>query len=46
MAERMLTHRSHLNRLLDEPDTRLTLGTLSRAAQTLGYRVKVELAAT
>ncbi len=45
MAERMHTSRSHLDRLLDENDTGLTLETLSRAAQALGYRVKVELAA-
>lgn len=45
MAERMHTSRSHLRRLLDANDTGLTLETLSRAAQALGYRVKVELAA-
>lgn len=45
MAERMHTSRSHLDRLLDENDTGLTLDTLSRAAQVLGYRVKVEFAA-
>lgn len=45
MAERMHTSRSHLDRLLDENDTGLTLETLSRAAQALGYRVRVELAA-
>lgn len=45
LAERMQTSRSHLDRLLDENDTGLTLDTLSRAAQALGYRVKVELAA-
>jgi len=45
MAERMHTSRSMLDRLLDETDTALTIETLSRAAQALGYRVKVELAA-
>lgn len=45
MAERMHTSRSHLDRLLDATDTGLTLDTLSRAAQALGYRVRVELAA-
>lgn len=45
LAERMRTSRSHLDRLLDENDAGLTLETLSRAAQALGYRVKVELAA-
>ncbi len=45
MAERMHTSRAALARLLDENDTGLTLDTLSRAAQALGYRVKVELVA-
>lgn len=45
MAQRMRTSRSMLDRLLDETDTGLTIDTLSRAAQALGYRVKVELAA-
>lgn len=45
MAERMHTSRSMLNRLLNEADTGLAIETLSRAAQALGYRVKVELAA-
>ena len=45
MAERMHTSRAALGRLLDENDTGLTLDTLSRGAQALGYRVKVELVA-
>lgn len=45
MAERMHTSRASLGRLLDENDTGLTLDTLSRGAQALGYRVKVELVA-
>ena len=45
MAERMHTSRAALRRLLDENDTGLTLDTLSRAAQALGYRVKVDLVA-
>jgi DNA-binding phage protein len=45
MAARMHTSRSMLDRLLNETDTGLTIDTLSRAAQALGYRVKVELAA-
>lgn len=45
MAARMQTSRASLNRLLDENDTGLTLDTLSRGAQALGYRVKVELVA-
>ncbi len=44
LAERMHTSRSHLDRLLDANDTGLTLDTLSRAAQALGRRLKVELA--
>lgn len=45
MAKKMRTSRSALDRLLDENDTGLTIDTLSRAAQALGYRVKLELAA-
>jgi antitoxin HicB len=45
MAKRMRTSRSALDRLLDENDTGLTIDTLSRAAQALGYRVRLELAA-
>lgn len=45
MAGRMRTSRTVLGRLLDENDTGLTLDTLSRGAQALGYRVKVELVA-
>lgn len=45
MARRMHTSRSMLDRLLDDTDTGLTIDTLSRAAQALGYRVTVELAA-
>ncbi|MEJ2633201.1 MAG: XRE family transcriptional regulator [Acidihalobacter sp.] len=45
MAARMHTSRSMLNRLLDEEDTGLTIETLSRAAEAVGYRVKLELSA-
>lgn len=45
MAELMGTSRSHLDRLLDSEDTGLTIETLSRAADVLGCRVRVELAA-
>lgn len=45
MAKRMHTSRSVLDRLLDETDTGLTIDTLSRAAQALGYRIKVDLEA-
>lgn len=45
MAELMGTSRSHLDRLLDANDTGLTLETLSRAADVLGCRIRVELAA-
>lgn len=44
LAERMHTSRSHLDRLLDERDTGLTLETLSKAARALGRSVRVELA--
>ena len=44
LAERMQTSRTQLNRVLDGSDTGLTLETLSRAAQALGCRLKVELA--
>ncbi len=44
MAARMKTSRSMLDRLLDESDTGMTLATLTRAAQALGYRVKLEIA--
>ncbi len=43
LAERMHTSRSHLDRLLDEHDTGLTLETLSKAAHALGRSVRVEL---
>lgn len=45
MAERMHTSRSHIDRILDASDTGLTLETLSRAAQVVGRRVRVELTA-
>ena len=44
-TERMQTSRSMLDRLLNETDTSLTIETLSRASQALGYRIKVELEA-
>ena len=43
LAERMHTSRSHLDRLLDEYDTGLTLETLSKAAHALGRGVRIEL---
>ena len=45
LAKRMATSRSSLDRLLDEDDTGLTLETLTKAAQALGRRVRVEFAA-
>ena len=45
LATRMNTSRSSLDRLLDKDDTGLTLETLTKAAQALGCRVRVELAA-
>ncbi|MBK0026469.1 XRE family transcriptional regulator [Stenotrophomonas sp. S48] len=45
LAKRMHTSRSHLNRILDESNTGLTLRTLSRTATALGYQIKVNLVA-
>jgi antitoxin HicB len=45
MAQRMRTSRAALNRLLDESDTSLTLGTLSNAATALGKKLRIELTA-
>ena len=44
MARRMHTSRSMLDRLLDATGTGVTIDTLSRAVQALGYRVKIKLA--
>lgn len=44
LAERMHTTRAQLNRVLDGADTGMTIETLSRAAQALGCRLRVELA--
>lgn len=43
LAERMHTSRANLDRLLSADDTGLTLETLTRAAQALGRRLRVEL---
>ena len=43
MASRMSTSRAAVNRLLDESNTSVTLGTLNRAAQALGRKVKIDL---
>lgn len=43
LAERMHTSRANLDRLLSTDDTGLTLETLTRAAQALGRRLRVEL---
>jgi DNA-binding Xre family transcriptional regulator len=45
LAERMGTSRSALDRLLDPENTSVTLLTLERAAEALGRRIKIELAA-
>lgn len=45
MARRMKTSRSSLDRLLDPENGSITLQTLERAAQALGKRLRVELAA-
>lgn len=46
MAKRMGTSRSHLDRILDATDPGLTLETLSKAAQAVGYEVRIELTET
>jgi antitoxin HicB len=43
LAEKMHTSRSHLDRLLDERDTGLTIETLGKAARALGRNVRIEL---
>jgi len=43
MAKRMHTSRAALDRLLDPNNPSVTLATLSRAAQALGRKVKIEL---
>ena len=45
LAQRMRTSRAALNRLLDPANTAVTLTTLSRAANVLGKRVKLEFVA-
>lgn len=45
MARRMNTSRSSLNRLLDPENESITLQTMERAAQALGKRLRIELAA-
>jgi hypothetical protein len=42
----MHTSRSHLDRLLDERDTGLTIETLGKAARALGRNVRIQLCAT
>lgn len=43
MAKRMGTSRSQPDRILDATDPGLTLETLSKAAQAVGCRVRIEL---
>jgi DNA-binding Xre family transcriptional regulator len=43
MAVRMRTSRAAVHRLLDPKNTSVTLATLTRAARSLGYKVKIEL---
>ncbi len=45
MARRMKTSRSTLNRLLDPDNESITLQTMKRAAQALGKRLRIEIAA-
>jgi hypothetical protein len=44
MARRMATSRSQLDRLLDPDNDDVKLGTLARAAEAVGRRLKLELA--
>lgn len=43
LARRMKTSRAQLDRLLDPENQSVTLRTLTRAAETLGKRVHIEL---
>jgi predicted XRE-type DNA-binding protein len=43
MATQMRTSRAAVHRLLDPENTSVTLGTLYRAARSLGRKVKIEL---
>ena len=43
LARRMRTSRAQLDRLLDPENQSVTLRTLTRAAETLGKRVHIEL---
>ena len=45
LAEKMRTSRSHLDRVLDDRDTGLTIETLGKAARALGRNVRIELCA-
>jgi hypothetical protein len=44
MARRMRTSRAQLDRLLDPSNESVTLGTLARAAEAVGRRLRVDLA--
>lgn len=44
MAVRMKTSRAAVDRLLDAPNTSVTLATLGKAARALGRTIKIELA--
>jgi antitoxin HicB len=43
VAKAMSTSRATVDRLLDPENTSVTLNTLSRAAKTLGKRIRIEL---
>lgn len=43
MAARMKTSRRQLDRLLDPTNTSVTLGTLRRAANAVGWNLRVEM---
>lgn len=44
LAHKMQTSRAALDRLLDEENTSVTLGTMARAASALGKKLVIELA--
>ncbi len=46
LAKEMRTSRTVINRMLDPSDTGVTLATLTRASQVLGFRVDIRLRAS
>jgi hypothetical protein len=43
MAKQMSTSRAQIDRLLDPDEHNITLGTLARAAKTVGRKIKIEI---